>query len=265
MAEKIDVIKEELKNAPYEALDLVIAKYAGDERVGVQKLLEQAKRRKETYLAECARLDLMLSYEWKYMDFPIVCGVDEAGRGPFAGPVVAAAVVLPKGCKIMYLNDSKQLSEKKREELFPEILDKAYAYGIGSADHETIDKVNILQATYIAMREALKNMADMCGAPDVLLNDAVTIPGVDELFPEKSGSILQVPIIKGDAKSLSIAAASVLAKVTRDHMMIEFDKLYPGYNFAKNKGYGGCAQHRDKLKADGPCPIHRKTFLKNYL
>jgi len=264
MAEKIDVIKEALASASPESLEDVIALYADDTRSGVIKLIEQARKRKEKFLAECARVDGMLVYEREYADYNVVCGIDEVGRGPLAGPVVAACVVLPKDCRILYLNDSKQLSEKKREELFPEILDKAVAYGIGCVSHTVIDEINILQATYRAMREAIAKMAEKSGAPDVLLNDAVTIPGVQELFPEKKEIIRQVPIIKGDAKCLSIAAASVVAKVTRDRMMVEFDKVYPGYGFAGNKGYGS-AEHMEKLRADGPCPIHRRSFIKGIL
>lgn len=262
MAEKIDVIKAALASAAPEQLEDVIALYADDTRSSVIKLIEQARKKKEKLLAECARVDGMLVYEREYADYNVVCGIDEVGRGPLAGPVVAACVVLPKDCRILYLNDSKQLSEKKREELFPEILDKAVAYGIGCVSHTVIDEINILQATYRAMREAIAKMAESVGAPDVLLNDAVTIPGVQELFPEKR--IRQVPIIKGDAKSLSIAAASVVAKVTRDRMMVEFDKVYPGYGFAGNKGYGS-AEHMEKLRTDGPCPIHRKSFIKGIL
>ncbi len=262
MAEKMDVIKEALASASPEELETVIARYADDTRSGVVKLIEQARKRKEKFLTECARVDGMLAFEREYGDYSVVCGIDEVGRGPLAGPVVAACVVLPKDCRILYLNDSKQLSEKKREELFPEILEKAVAYGIGCVSHTVIDEINILQATYRAMREAIQKMAETCGAPDVLLNDAVTIPGVNELFGGKN--VKQVPIIKGDAKSLSIAAASVIAKVTRDRMMVEFDKVYPGYGFAGNKGYGS-AEHMDKLRADGPCPIHRQSFIKGIL
>lgn len=263
MAEKLEVIKEELKSAVTGDLDAVIARYRNDSRAGVQKLIAQANKQRDGYLAECARVSQMLAFEREYGDYKVVCGIDEVGRGPLAGPVVAAAVVLPMDCQILYLNDSKQLSEKKREELFPEIIEKAVAYGVGCMSHQVIDEINILQATYRAMREALKQMAQTSGAPDVLLNDAVTIPGVAELFPEKNGPIRQVPIIKGDAKSLSIAAASVVAKVTRDHMMVEFDRIYPGYGFAGNKGYGS-AEHIEKLKKDGPCPIHRRSFIKNF-
>lgn len=202
--------------------------------------------------AEKKRMYEMFSFEREHSDCEYICGIDEVGRGPFAGPVVACAVILPKDCDILYLNDSKKLSEKKREELFVEIKEKATAYGIGIVSEKVIDDINILQATYEAMRQAINNLSVK---PDILLNDAVTIPGVD---------IEQIPIIKGDAKSASIAAASIVAKVTRDHMMEEYDEIYPGYEFAKNKGYGTQA-HRDALKAIGPCEIHRRTFIKNHI
>ena len=202
--------------------------------------------------AEKKRMYEMFSYEREYSDYEYICGLDEGGRVPFAGPVVACAVILPKDCDILYLNDSKKLSEKKREELFTEIKEKAVSYGIGIVSEKVIDEINILNATYEAMRQAINNLTVK---PDILLNDAVTIPGVD---------IKQVPIIKGDAKSASIAAASIVAKVTRDHMMEEFDLIYPGYEFYKNKGYGTKA-HRDALKKIGPCEIHRRTFIKNHI
>ena len=177
---------------------------------------------------------------------------DEAGRGPLAGPVVAGAVVLKKDAQILYLNDSKKLSEKRREELYLEIQEKAVSWAVGIAGPERIDEINILQATYEAMREAVSKLSV---PPDILLNDAVTIPGLD---------IPQVSIIKGDAKSLSIAAASVMAKVTRDHMMAQYGELYPQYGFAKHKGYG-TAVHIAALKEFGPCPIHRRSFIKNFV
>jgi ribonuclease HII len=201
---------------------------------------------------ELARLETMKEYEYTYEACAAICGIDEAGRGPLCGPVVAGAVILPKDCQILYLNDSKKLSEKRREELFLEIQDKAVAWSVGIVGPEVIDEINILQATYQAMRQAI---AGLCVQPDLLLNDAVTIPGVD---------IMQIPIVKGDAKSVSIAAASVMAKVTRDHMMYEYDKLYPEYGFAKHKGYGTAA-HIAALKEYGPCPIHRRTFIKNFV
>ena len=190
----------------------------------------------------------MFEFERKYADKGYICGIDEAGRGPLAGPVVAGAVVLPKDCRILYVNDSKKLSEKKREMLYDVILNEAVSVGVGIVSPERIDEINILNATYEAMREAINNLTVK---PDILLNDAVTIPGVD---------IEQVPIIKGDAKSLSIASASIIAKVTRDRLMYHYDELYPEYGFAKHKGYG-TKLHTDVLKEIGPCPIHRKTFI----
>ena len=202
--------------------------------------------------AELKRIEALKQYEKEYEHLGYVCGIDEVGRGPFAGPVVACAVILPKDCNILYINDSKKLSEKRREELYDIIIKEAVAYGIGIKDNNRIDEINILQATYEAMREAINNLSVK---PDVLLNDAVTIPGVD---------IKQVPIIKGDAKSISIGAASIVAKVTRDRMMAEFDEKYPGYEFAKNKGYGTAA-HIEGLKKYGPCEIHRRSFIHNYI
>ena len=202
--------------------------------------------------AELARLRAMRQYEEQYGGCEFICGIDEAGRGPLAGPVVAGAAILPADCQILYLNDSKKLSEKRREELFAEIREKAVAYGVGIVSPERIDEINILQATYEAMRQAISHLAV---TPQILLNDAVTIPQV---------TIPQVPIIKGDAKSVSIAAASILAKVTRDHMMLEYDKLYPEYGFAKHKGYGTAA-HIAALREFGPCPIHRRTFIGNFV
>ena len=202
--------------------------------------------------AEIKRIEALKQYEKEYEHLGYVCGIDEVGRGPFAGPVVACAVILPKDCSILYINDSKKLSEKKREELYDIIIKEAVAYGIGIKDNHRIDEINILQATYEAMRDAIGKLSVK---PDVLLNDAVTIPGVD---------IMQVPIIKGDAKSISIGAASIVAKVTRDRMMAEYDRIFPGYDFAKNKGYGTAA-HIEGLKKLGPCEIHRQSFIHNYI
>jgi ribonuclease HII len=165
---------------------------------------------------------------------------------------VAGAVILPKNCQILYLNDSKKLTERRRELLYDEIMEKAVSVGIGVVSQQRIDEINILQATYEAMRQAVSKLSVR---PDVLLNDAVTIPGLTQK---------QVPIIKGDAKSLSIAAASVVAKVTRDRMMVELNEKYPGYGFASNKGYGSAA-HIAALKEIGPCELHRKTFIRNYV
>ena len=166
--------------------------------------------------------------------------------------MVAGAVILPKDCDILYINDSKKLSAAKREELYDVIMEKAVAVGIGMASSQRIDEINILQATYEAMREAISKLSVK---PDILLNDAVTIPGV---------SIRQVPIIKGDAKSISIGAASIVAKVTRDRLMAEYDKVLPQYGFASNKGYGS-AEHIKALQEVGSSPIHRASFIKNFV
>ena len=202
--------------------------------------------------AEIKRTELMKEFDREYKIYGTICGIDEAGRGPLCGPVVAAAVILPDEYNILYINDSKKLSETNREEVYKEIDKYAVAYGVGIVSPERIDEINILQATYEAMRTAIHKLSV---TPDILLNDAVTIPMVD---------IKQVPIIKGDAKSQSIAAASIVAKVTRDHLMEEYDKLYPEYGFAKHKGYGTAA-HIKAIKEYGPCPIHRRTFIKNFI
>ena len=217
-----------------------------------QILKEQREKRKLQRLeAERERLEAMRAYERQYGERGRLCGIDEAGRGPLAGPVVAGAVILPGDCEILYLNDSKKLTEKRRELLYDEIMEKAVAVGVGVVGPERIDGINILQATYEAMRMAVANLSV---SPDLLLNDAVTIPRVE---------IPQVPIVKGDAKSVSIAAASVIAKVTRDRMMAEYDKIFPGYGFASNKGYGSAA-HIAALKENGPCAIHRRSFIRNF-
>ena len=217
-----------------------------------QLRVEREQRKQEKLAKERERLEVMRSFEHQYGGYGAVCGIDEVGRGPLAGPVVAGAVILPPDCEILYLNDSKKLSEKKRELLYDEIMEKAVATGIGVISPARIDEINILQATYEAMRMAISNLKVQ---PSVLLNDAVTIPLVE---------IPQIPIIKGDAKSVSIAAASIIAKVTRDHMMVEYEEIYPGYSFASNKGYGS-AQHIAALKELGPTPIHRQSFIKNFI
>ena len=248
----IQEIRNEFKIAPEEELPALCALYRKDERKGIQNLLVQAEKRILSLEKEKQRIEGMCAYEKEYEHLGYICGIDEVGRGPFAGPVVAGAVVLPRDCRILYINDSKQLSEKKREELYEELMDKAVAAEVGYASPARIDEINILQATYEAMREAV---AKLPIKPQILLNDAVTIPGI---------SIPQVPIIKGDAKSISIAAASIVAKVTRDRLMREYDKIMPQYGFASNKGYGSGA-HIEALKKYGPTPIHRRSFIHNVL
>ena len=245
-------ITAELQAVSGDELQRLLAVYGADTRAGVQKLLVKARKDEEKLAAERARMYQMKAYERAYASLGAICGIDEVGRGPLAGPVVACAVILPTEEEILYLNDSKQLSAKKREELCDVIREKAVSIGIGIVDQKRIDEINILQATYEAMRAAV---AALDPQPVVLLNDAVTIPGL---------SMKQVPIIKGDAKSASIAAASIVAKVTRDRMMVEYDAVYPGYDFASNKGYGSAA-HIAALKEKGPCEIHRKSFITHFV
>lgn len=229
-----------------------IAEYQEDPRAGIRKLVEQTKIKLDALEKEKRRMFEMFQFEREYADYEYICGIDEVGRGPLAGPVVAGAVILPKDCKLLYLNDSKQLSEKKREELYDEIMENAIAVAVGSATPQRIDEINILQANYEAMRDAI---AALQVKPDLLLNDAVTIPQI---------TIKQVPIIKGDTKSASIAAASIIAKVTRDRLMVEYDAKMPQYGFASNKGYGS-AKHIQAIKEYGPSPIHRKSFIKKFI
>ena len=252
MGKSISEIKKELEQIPLEELSACMVQYESDERKGVQAILASCQKKLEKEEKEQLRLDTMLKYERSYAAYQYICGIDEAGRGPLAGPVVAGAVILPVDCKIRYLNDSKKLSAARREELFDEIMDKAVAAAVGIVSPARIDEINILQATYEAMRQAIGKLSV---TPDLLLNDAVTIPQVD---------ISQVPIIKGDAKSMSIAAASILAKVTRDRLMVEYDKVMPEYGFAGHKGYGSAA-HIEALKKYGPSPIHRKTFIGHFV
>lgn len=249
----VQEIKIILQHASYEELPAYIEQFRTDERSGVRKELERADKRLKQWYAELERIKAMKSFEYQYWkDYDYVCGIDEVGRGPLAGPVMAAAVIFPKDVNLLYLNDSKQLSEKRREELYDEIKNAAVAYAVGIADVETIDEINILQADYKAMRQAISKLSVK---PQILLNDAVTIPEVTQP---------QVPIIKGDTKSISIAAASILAKVERDRLMCVYDEMYPEYGFARNKGYGS-TEHIAAIREYGPCEIHRKTFIKNFI
>lgn len=248
----ISEIKKELELAEESLREELLIEYAKDTRSGVTALVRRYEKEKEKLEQEKVRIEQMKVYEKQYDHVGYICGIDEAGRGPLAGPVVAGAVILPKDSKILWLNDSKKLSAKKREELYDVIMKEAVAVGVGYASPARIDEINILQATYEAMREAISKLRMK---PQILLNDAVTIPGVE---------IPQVPIIKGDAKSVSIAAASIIAKVTRDRLMIEYDKIMPEYGFAAHKGYGA-QSHIEAIKKYGPSPIHRKTFIKNFV
>ena len=226
--------------------------YREDTRSGVQALIRRSEKQRETLEKETARIYQLQQYERDYEKEGLICGIDEVGRGPLAGPVVAGAVILPKNCEILYLNDSKQLSAEKREQLYDVILEHAVAVGIGIVSPQRIDEINILQATYEAMRQAIEKLNPQ---PAVLLNDAVRIPQV---------AIQQVPIIKGDAKSVSIAAASIVAKVTRDRMMEQYEEVFPGYGFARNKGYGS-KEHIEALQTMGPTAIHRRSFIGHFV
>jgi len=228
--------------------DPFLAEAANDQRSGVQKAIEKRKRAIQAELDEELRLEQMLRYEKELYKtgFRAIAGIDEVGRGPLAGPVVAAAVILPPGCKIKGLNDSKKIPKKKHQEIYQAVLDKALAVGIGLMNSEIIDQVNIYEATKLAMKEALSKLSIK---PDYLLIDAMKL---DIDIPQES-------IIKGDANSLSIAAASIVAKVTRDKLMTDYDKKFPGYDFSQNAGYG-TMRHLQGLERNGVTPIHRKTF-----
>ena len=252
MEEKISAVKKRFEDADENTVKELIAEYAASDKAGIIKLVEKYRKQLDMLQAERERVENMLAFEKEYSMYSNICGMDEAGRGPLAGPVVAAAVILPKDARLLYVNDSKQLSEKKREELYDVIMREAVSVGVGIASPERIDEINILQADYEAMRDAVSQLTPQ---PDLLLNDAVIIPQL---------TMKQISIIKGDAKSLSIASASIIAKVTRDRLMYEYDKMYPEYGFASNKGYGS-KTHIAAIKEHGACPIHRKTFIKNFI
>lgn len=247
MSETIQSIKEKF-SVVTKADDCLFQEYGSDERKGVQKIIEQTRNRlaKEKMLQE--HFQEMTRYEKsvKQQGYKVIAGIDEVGRGPLAGPVVAAAVILPDDFDGVGINDSKQLSLKKREIFFDKIIAEALSVGIGVIDQEMIDQVNIYEATKLAMLEAVNNLSIPA---DYLLIDAMRLP-ID--IPQES-------IIKGDANSISIASASIIAKVTRDRLMVEYDKEFPGYGFAKNAGYG-TKEHLEQLDREGITPIHRKSF-----
>jgi len=253
MAKTIAEIRKELEQASWEERKKLLLEYSKDTRKGIRNLILQYEKQEQAFLKELNRLEEMRFFEKKYqVQYTAICGIDEAGRGPLAGPVVAGACILPGDVNILYLNDSKKLSPKKRDILYDEICATAVAYGVGIVSPQRIDEINILRATYQAMQQAVSNLSTV---PDLLLVDAVTVPNL----PMK-----QVGIVKGDERSVSIAAASILAKVTRDRIMEEFDCAYPEYGFAQHKGYGSAA-HIQAIKKYGPCPIHRRTFLTNFI
>ncbi len=250
---KIGDIKKLFDETPIESKLEVVEQFKSDARAGIQKLIASAEKQYNAYLDELDRCDYMLSYEQELYDngAEFIAGVDEVGRGPLAGPVVTCAVVLQKGEKILYANDSKKLSKAMRDKLYDEIMEKAISVQIAVESVETIDKINILEATKLAMKKSVEGLTVK---PSHVLVDATTI---DINTP-------QTPIIKGDEKSMSIACASIVAKVYRDRMMESFNELYPNYCFDKNKGYGS-ADHIKAIKEHGITPIHRKTFVKNFI
>lgn len=248
----ISHIKELFKTTDIEGISHFIEQHVDDTRAGVKKIVESADKKLEAHNKEVKRIETMRVYENSYSSLDYIGGIDEVGRGPLAGPVVTAVVILKKDCRLLYLNDSKKVSKKMREILYDKIMEEAIAISIGIEDVATIDRINILQATYKAMQTAIHGLKVK---PDILLVDAVTIPDID---------IKQIPIIKGDEKSISIAAASIIAKVTRDRMMVDYDQLFPEYHFASNKGYGAIV-HIEAIKRIGPCPIHRRSFIKNFI
>ena len=204
---------------------------------------------------EIERLTLLKQEEMKLYENNIeyICGIDEAGRGPLAGPVVVGAVILPKDSFIEGVNDSKKISEKKREKIYEQILEEAISYSVGIVDQKTIDEINILNATKLGVKIALEGLKQR---PDVIMVDALN--NMDTL------GIPYISVVKGDAKNYSIAAASIIAKVTRDRIMKEWDEIYPIYGFSKHKGYG-TAEHIRVIKENGPCILHRKSFIKNFV
>jgi len=223
-----------------------------DPRVGVSKIYQQFCRQRVLIEKENNRLQNMALYEKQAREqgFKLIAGVDEAGRGPLAGPVVAGAVIFSEGCLIKGVNDSKKLTPLARARLFAEIKEKAVCWAVGMANVEEIDNLNILQASLVAMRRAVQNLTTH---PDYVMVDAVQIPEV---------GVPQLPIIKGDGKSITIAAASIIAKVTRDRMMEDYDKKFPAYGFGRHKGYG-TRDHIKALQLYGYCSLHRQTFVRN--
>lgn len=235
---------ESLDDARWQAYEL-------DSRAGVQKAIQQRKKAIQADIDEDLRLENILRYEKELYQqgYQAIAGIDEVGRGPLAGPVVTACVILPKNCKIKHLNDSKKIPKKHHEEIYQEILARALGIGIGIVDNNVIDQINIYEATKVGMLQAIKQLKGEVTKPDYLLIDAMHL----------ETSIPQQSLIKGDANSLSIAAASIVAKVTRDRMMADYANNYPGYAFEKNVGYG-TKEHLEGLKKYGITPIHRKTF-----
>lgn len=254
MDKKIYEIKNEFLQYPIENINDLINKYKSDERQGVKRIINSYIKAFNKYEKEKERLILIQQYEKTLYKkgYTYIAGIDEVGRGPLAGPVISCAIILPQDINIQGINDSKKLSKDKRNNLFTEIKRKALDIGIGIVEPEKIDQINILNATKLSMNIALSNLKIK---PDYILIDAINLPNIQ--IPQKS-------IIKGDEKSISIAAASIIAKVTRDAIMEEYHKVYPFYNFNTNMGYGSLS-HTQAIKNYGLCPIHRRTFTKNFV
>ena len=256
MAESIQSIRRRYEAASEDMLPSFIEAWESDPRAGVRAIVAGARKRLSAIAAEHERIRELRDFEREaagdYLTGGYLCGIDEAGRGPLAGPVAAGAVILPPEEEICGINDSKKLTPAKREKLYEEITSKAISWAVGLVSPARIDEINILQATYEAMRRA---ESELLPQPEVLIVDAVRIPGLH---------LPQVPVIRGDAKCLSVGAASILAKVTRDRIMEEYDRLYPEYGFAENKGYGSAA-HIAALRKYGPCPIHRRSFIGHFI
>lgn len=248
---KIKDIEEKLKNTAIEDLDQVLTLFESDERSGVQKLIVKYKKKIEQFESIRSEWELRMAFDSVFGAHQMVVGIDEVGRGPLAGPVVAAAVILPPQVELPGLKDSKKLSSEKRESLYQEIHETALAIGVGIVDAQRIDQINILQATFEAMKQALSQISNNYEC--ILVDGNKEIPGI-------IGK--QHTVIGGDNKSASIAAASVVAKVTRDRMMDEYAKIYEGYDWEHNKGYGS-PKHYDAIRSKGITPLHRKSFLKN--
>lgn len=250
-------IEQYFLTLPMEQIPNEVKNYQLDSRVGVQNICKQYKEKHKKYVKEYRRMERLKEFDKVFTNNGeyILAGIDEAGRGPLAGPVVAAAVVLPKNIEILGINDSKQVNESNRERLYDEIMEKAILVGVGIVGPDVIDEINILQATFRAMTEALTKLKTL---PQVLLIDG------NQTIPQITDDYIQHAVVRGDTKSMSIAAASIIAKVTRDEIMRNYDRKYPDYGFFSNKGYGS-NHHQRALQEFGPTPIHRMSFIKNIL
>lgn len=250
--ESVNQIKQHLSSVDLDKIPEAIKIYLEDERISVKKLIEQYQKKYIKYQNELQRIKEISKYETELYQKgkTFIAGIDEVGRGPLAGPVMTCAVILPKDCNVLGINDSKKLSASQRENICIQLKKIAIDISISKVEADEIDKINILQSVYKSMKQSVNNLNTK---PDIVLVDAVSIPDIN---------VEQLSIVKGDAKSISIAAASIIAKVTRDKLMDEYSKKYPEYGFERNKGYG-TKEHIDAIKEYGLCPIHRRTFVKN--